>query len=199
LEDWIMPENLSKVAASRTSWPHWNMRGRIKRVDSHGSIIEGEYSFGGEHVRISPRFQRGGRHFRVRPERPAVFYAAWCHESSLLPTLLTPEECGQEWALELLDPLWAANKHLFYKLESPFAACDDATQPSHRVGFSFNIAQVLVEEAGSVRSNGTPRAMMGGAVSSGGQNQEALRKRIEELRAKAATRSEQGTPAKPKR
>ncbi len=192
-----MPVNIHSLA-NRRAWPHWNLRGRVKRVDSHGNVVENEYAFSGEFVRISPRFQRGGQHFRVRPERPAAFFAAWCYENSLLPTPLTPEECEQDWALELLDPLWAANKHLFYKLESPFAACDHETQPSHRNGFSFNIAQVLVEEAGAVRGNGTARGMLGGAVASNGQSHDALRKKIEEMRGRAG-RPDTNAPAKTKK
>src|SRR5262249_13671119 len=143
-------------------------RGRIKRVDSHGNVIENEYAFGGEFVRISPRFTRGGQHFRVRPERPAMFFMFWCYEHSLLPTPLTAEECEADWAIEILEFLWNTEKQAFYKLESPFAACD-STQPSPRVGFSFCLPQVLVEEVGSVRSNGTPTAMIG-AVPSNGQS-----------------------------
>jgi hypothetical protein len=195
-----MPVNLSNVAASRTSWPAWNLRGRIKRVSSQGDIIENEHAVGGEFVRISPRFQRGGQHFRVRPERPAAFLAAWLYEQSILPTRLTPEEAESEWGLELLDPLWAKVKGHFYKLESPFAACDHGTQPSQRTGFSFCILQVLVEEVGSVRSsNGSHGGMMPAHVQGNGENHEALRKKIEEMRSRAGARPEQSTPAKGKK
>jgi hypothetical protein len=174
------------------------MRGRIKRVDPDGNVIENEYAFGGEFVRISPRFTRGGQHFRVRPERPAMFFMYWCYEHSLLPTPLTAEECEADWAVEILDWLWNAEKHAFYKLESPFAACDHATQPSHRIGFSFCVLQILVEEVGSVRSNGTPRAMIG-AVPSNGQSLEAVKRKIEEMRAKSGARPDQSTPTKGKK
>jgi hypothetical protein len=191
--------NLSKVAASRTNWPAWNLRGRIKKVSSQGDIIENEFAFGGEYVRISPRFVKGGRTYRVRPERPAMFFMFWCFEHGLLPTPLTAEECEADWAVEILDWLWNAEKHAFYKLESPFAACDHATQPSHRVGFSFCVPQVLVEEVGSVRSNGTPRAMISSAVPSNGQSLEAMKRKIEEMRAKAGARPDQSTPTKGKK
>jgi hypothetical protein len=181
-----MSVNLSNVAASRTSWPAWNLRAKIKRVNAEGKLIPNEYACGGEFVRVSPRFVKGGRTYRVRPERPAVFFAAWCFEHGLLPTPLTAEECEADWAVEILDFLWNAEKQSFYKLESPNAACDDATKPSPRVGFSFCISQILVEEVGSVRgSKGSHGGMMPAHVQGNGENHEALRKRIEEMRAKA--------------
>jgi hypothetical protein len=193
-----MPVNIHSLA-NRRAWPHWNMRGRIKRVSSQGDVIENEYGFGGEFVRVSPRFIKGGRTYRVRFERPAAALAAWLYEQSILPTRLSPEEAETEWGLELLDPFWAKYKGHFFKLESPFAACDDATQPSHRVGFSFCISQILVEEAGSVRSsNGSHGGMMPAHVQGNGENHEALRKKIEELRAKAG-RPEGNTQAKGKK
>lgn len=194
-----MPVNLSKVAASRTSWPAWNLRGRIKRVSSQGDIIENEYAFGGEFVRISPRFQRGGQNYRVRPERPAAFFAAWLYEQGILPTRLTPEEAESEWGLEMLDPFWAKYKGHFYKLESPNAACDVGTQPSHRTGFSFCILQVLVEEAGSIRSsNGSHGGMMIAHAQGNGENHDALRQKIEAMRAKAG-RPDGNVPPKAKK
>jgi hypothetical protein len=194
-----MAVNIHQLAGSRTNWPAWNMRGRIKRVDSHGNVIEGEYAFGGEFVRVSPKYVKGGRTYRVRPERPAMFFMFWCYEHTLLPTPLTAEECEAGWAVEILDWLWNANKHVFYKLESPFAACDHATQPSHRVGFSFCIPQILVEETGSVRgSKGGHGGMMPAHVQGNGENHEALRKKIEEMRAKAS-RPEGNVPAKGKK
>jgi hypothetical protein len=185
LEERIMTVNISE-AASRSSWPAWNMRGRIRRVSAEGNIIEGEWACQGEFVRISPRFQRGGRNFRVRPERPAIFFAAWLFEHGVLPALLTPEECEQEWALDMLDPLWATHKGHFFKLESPNAACDQATAPNHRTGFSFCVLQALVAETGSVRSsNGSQGGMMVANVQGSGESQEAFRKKIEEMRARA--------------
>lgn len=191
-----MPTNLNSLASSRTSWPHWNQRGRVKRVDSHSNIIEREWACNGEFVRISPRYVKNGSTYRIRPERPAAFFAAWLYERSLLPMLLTGEECEAEWALEILDPLWAAHKGNFFKLESPNAACDHATKPSHRVGFSFCILQVLVEQVGAVRgSNGVHAGMMSSGALGNGDN-EALRKKIEEMRAKAGRTD--STPPKKK-
>jgi hypothetical protein len=194
-----MPVNLSNVTASRTSWPAWNLRGRVKRVSSQGDVIENEFGFGGEFVRISPRFVKGGRTYRIRFERPAVAFAAWLYEHGILPTQLMPEEAESEWGLELLDPFWAKYKGHFYKLESPNAACDLGTQPSHRTGFSFCISQILVEEAGSIRgSKGSHGSMMPAHVQGNGENHEALRKRIEEMRAKAG-RPEGNAPTKGKK
>jgi hypothetical protein len=192
-----MAVNIHQLAGSRTNWPHWNMRGRIKRVDADGNVIEG-YACGGEFVRISPRFQRGGQHFRVRPERPAMFFMFWCYEHGLLPTPLTAEECEADWAVEILDWLWDVEKQAFYKLESPNAACDVGTQPSLRGGFSFCISQILVEEVGSVHtSKGSHGGMMPTHVQGNGENREALRKKIEEMRAKAGR--PEGNPPKGKK
>jgi hypothetical protein len=192
-----MAVNIHQLA-NRRAWPHWNMRGRIRRVDSDGNVIEG-YACGGEFVRVSPRFVKGGRTYRVRPERPAVFFAAWCFEHGLLPTPLTAEECEADWAVEILNWIWKIEKQAFYKLESPFAACDQATQPSPRVGFSFCISQILVEEAGSVRSSkGGPGGMMPAHIQGNGHDTEGLRKKIEEMRAKAG-RPEGNVPTKGKK
>jgi hypothetical protein len=194
-----MSVNLSKVAASRTNWPAWNLRGRIKRISSQGDIIENEYAFGGEFVRISPRFQRGGQNYRVRFERPAAAFAAWLFEQSILPTRLSPEEAESEWGMEFLDPFWSKYKGHFFKLESPNAACDLGTRPSHRSGFSFCILQVLVEEVGSIRSsNGSHGGMMLAHAQGNGENHEALRKKIEEMRAKAG-RPDGNAPPKGKK
>ena len=192
-----MAVNIHQLAGSRTNWPAWNLRAKIKRVNAEGKLIPNEYACGGEFVRVSPRFVKGGRTYRVRPERPAMFFMFWCLEHGLLPTPLTAEECEADWAVEILDFIWNAEKHSFFKLASPFASCDHATQPSHRVGFSFCVPQVLVEEVGSVRGNGTPRAMIG-AVPSNGQSLEAMKRKIEEMRAKAA-RPEGNAPTKGKK
>jgi hypothetical protein len=193
-----MAVNIHQLARSRTNWPAWNLRAKIKRVNAEGNLIPNEYAFGGEFVRISPRFVKGGRTYRVRFEKPAAAFAAWLWEQDILPTRLTPEEAESEWGLELLDPLWAKYKGHFFKLESPNAAIDTATMPSHRTGFSFCILQALVEQVGSVRSsNGSHGGMMIAHVQGNGDH-EALRKRIEELRAKAG-RPEGNTPSKGKK
>jgi hypothetical protein len=194
-----MSVNVHQLARSRTNWPAWNQRAKIKRVNAEGNLIPNEFAFGGEFVRISPRFVKGGRTYRVRFERPAPAFAAWLYEHGILPTRLSPEEAESEWGLELLDPFWAQYKGHFFKLESPNAACDVGTQPSHRTGFSFCISQILVEEAGSVRgSKGSRGGMMPAHVQGNGENHEALRKKIEEMRAKAG-RPEGNAPTKSKK
>lgn len=189
--------NIHSGNGVRREYPNWNQTGRIKRIDESGNVLEGQYAFNGEVVRISPRYQTHGRHFRVRPERPAVFFAAFLKEKELLPTLLTPEECQEEWALALMDPMWTACSAQFYKLESPFAACDAATVPNHRVGFSFNILQVLVEPMGTVRTaNGRPTVHLPGSVPTNAAALEAARQRIAEMRARAGAPQSTATKSK---
>lgn len=191
--------NIRNLGAARREFPNWAMRGRLKKVDDDGNVLEGQHACGGELVRISPRFQRNGQHYRIRPERPAAFFAAFLHEGGVLPTALSPEECEQEWALDLLDPLWEQYKGHFYKLESPLAACDGGTVPSHRVGFSFNVLQVLIEHVGTVKANG-PRPPTAKTISAGATNPssiDAIRKKIEEMRARTV-KPETTAPAKKK-
>jgi hypothetical protein len=198
-----MNVSVSTVTTNRTNWPNWNQRGRIRAVDQQGHIIEGKYAFNGEAVRISPRYQRNGQNYRVRPERPAAFFAAWCYEHGLLPTLLTAEECEQEAMLELLDPLWEQYKVYFLKLESPMAACDTNTVPSHRNGFSFNVAQVLVEHLGTVRPVGSAGLSQPPVPASNvSKALDLLKKKIDEVRARTpetATPNNPPTPAKAKK
>jgi len=192
-----MIQQLNVNKSVRREFPHWNAQGRIKKVDQEGNVVEGQYAFGGELVRISPRFQKHGTNYRVRPERPAAFFAEFLFENGLLPTALTAEECEQEWALELLDPLWETYKGYFPKLESPYAACDLATTPSHRLGFSFNLPQILVEETGLVRTNVARPAFR--PVSNGSVNGSVfaqLKKRIDEERSRSAGRQEAVVPKK---
>jgi hypothetical protein len=170
-----------------------------QRIDSANNVVEREWACNGEYVRVSPRYMKNGSTFRVRPERPAAFFAAFLHERGLVPVLLTAEECEQEEVLQFLDPLWAKYSGAFYKLESPLAACDQATVPSHRNGFSFCVLQVLVEEVGTVQGgNGTPASLA--ALQTGAANADhldALRKQIELLRAKGGGTN--GQPAKSKK
>src|SRR5262249_24060913 len=93
-----MSVNINQLAQSRTSWPAWNQRAKIKRVNAEGKLIPGEFACGGEAVRVSPRYLKNGASFRVRPERPAMFFMFWCHEHGLLPTPLTAEELEADWA-----------------------------------------------------------------------------------------------------
>lgn len=195
-----MAVNIHQLARSRTNWPAWNLRAKIKRVNAEGNLVPNEFAFGGEFVRISPRFVKGGQTYRVRFERPAAAFAAWLYEHGILPTQLMPEEAESEPGLELLDAFWDKYKAHFFKLESPNAASDMGTRPSHRTGFSFCILQALVEEVGSVRSGkGSHGGMMPAHVQGNGENHEALRKKIEEMRAKAGARPDQSTPAKGKK
>jgi hypothetical protein len=180
--------NVHTLARARRDYPTWNTRARIRKVDESGNVVQGQYAYGGEHVRVSPRYQKNGTNFRVRPERPAVFFAAWAFENGLLPTALTPEEAESPAGLELLQPLFDEYKGYFSKIESPFAACDQATEPSLKVGFSFNIYQVLVEPAGSVKPvNGAARALSMSPVGNGDVARDAIKKKIEEMRSRTAT------------
>lgn len=96
--------NVHNLATLRREYPNRNQRGRIKKVDPQGNVLEGQYAYGGEVVRVSPRYQKNGTNYRIRPERPAAFFAAWCFENSLLPTPLTPEEAETPAGLEMLEP-----------------------------------------------------------------------------------------------
>ena len=195
--------NINTLASNRREFPNWNTRGRVKKVDEAGNVLEGQYAYGGEAVRVSPRYQKNGTNYRVRPERPAVFFSFWCSENGLLPTPLTPEEAESEAGLEILEPLWNVYKHHFAKLESPYAACDQATEPSLKIGFSFNIYQVLVEQIGSVRpTNGASAAPVRPAGSVGGSALEGLKQKIEALRTRnpaTATSSLLPPPTKAKK
>lgn len=180
--------NISTLASSRTNWPNWNQRGKIKKVSPAGEIIPNEYAFGGEVVHISPRYQKNGQNYRVRPERPAVFFAAWCFENGLLPTPLTPEEAESQAGLDLLQPLFETYRQYFPKMESPYAACDQGTEPSLKVGFSFNIYQVLVEQIGSVKPvNGSSTALPIPASTNGRSALDSLKSQIEAMRSRTAT------------
>src|SRR4051794_32976773 len=106
------------VPTTQKQYPQWNTRGRKKKKDEEGNLVQGEHSFGGEIVRVSPRFQKNGNNFRVRPERPAAFFAAYCYENGLLPERLTAEEAESDWGMELLEPLWQENQGQFIKPES---------------------------------------------------------------------------------
>jgi hypothetical protein len=183
------------VNGARREFPNWNTRAKIRKVDPEGNIVPNEYAFGGEIIRVSPRFQKNGTNYRVRPERPAYFFMFFCLENKLLPTALTIEECESEAGLEILQPLWDAYKGSFAKLESPYAACDRSTEPSLKVGFSFNIFQAVVESIGTVRSNNTKPtlhpAVNGSAPNS--STSESIFKRIQEMRARAAANKQEPT------
>jgi hypothetical protein len=175
-------------AANGRQYGGWHARGKIKKTDPAGNILDGQYAFNGEVVQISPRFQRSGQNYRVRFENPAAAFAAFLFENGLLPELLSPAEANQEWALALMDGLWAKTKYRFPALASPHAASDSLSVPSHRNGFSFNVLQVLIEHLGSVRpvSARSPafRPAVGGAVP--GVDLEAARQVIAAMRARSA-------------
>lgn len=189
--------NVSNLASVRREYPNWNTRARIRKVDEAGNLVQGQYAYGGEVVRVSPRYQKNGANFRIRPERPAVFFATWCFEKGLLTTLLTPAECEQEDVLQALDTLWEGYKGYFPKLESPFAACDLSTQPSLRTGFSFTIAQVLVEAMGIVKAMpGTSTVSVPGPNAGLSDIADALKQKVEQMRARTSTGS--SAPPSPK-
>jgi hypothetical protein len=175
-------------AANGRQYGGWHARDKIKKTDPAGNILDGQYAFGGEVVQISPRFQRSGTNYRVRFENPAAAFAAFLFENGLLPELLSPAEANQEWALALMDGLWAKTKYRVPALASPHAASDSLSVPSHRNGFSFNVLQVLIEHLGSVRpvSARSPafRPAVGGAVP--GVDLEAARQVIAAMRARSA-------------
>lgn len=177
--------NVNNLVTLRREYPNWNQRARIKKVDPQGNVLEGQYAYGGEVVRVSPRYQKNGTNYRIRPERPAAFFAAWCFENSLLPTPLTPKEAESPAGLEMLEPLFDAYKGYFPKMESPYAASDQATAPSLKVGFSFNILQVLVESIGSLKPvGGAPSAMVRPVVGTPSSALDLLKKKIDDMRAR---------------
>lgn len=181
--------NVNDAVNARREFGGWHARGKIKKTDPAGNILDGQYAFGGEVVQISPRFQRfSGQNFRVRFEDPAAAFAAFLFENGLLPELLSPAEANQEWALALMDQFWDKVKYRFPALASPHAASDTMTVPSHRNGFSFNVLQVLIEHLGSVRpvSARSPafRPAVGGGVP--GVDLEAARQVIAAMRARSA-------------
>jgi hypothetical protein len=192
--------NVHQVANSRREFPNWNLRGKIRKVDDQGNIVEGQYAYGGELVRVSPRYQKNGTNYRVRPERPASFFAQFCVEHGLLPTALTAEEAESDLGMEILQPLWDSYKSFLPKLESPYAACDVATEPSLKVGFSFCVMQILIEQIGSIRPSGT-KPMLKVSVNGSAPGPvilDSLRKKIEEMRARNSGRQEATTFTKKK-
>lgn len=180
--------NVSNTSNGHREYPQWHAQGKLKKADAAGNILEGQYACNGEIVAISPRYQKNGVNYRVRPERPAAFFAAFLFEHGLLPELLTPEESTQNWALELMEPLWERFKTRFPLLGSPFAASDILTVPSLRVGYSFNIAQVLIEHIGSLKpTSGRPSTYIttNGNGHSNPVDLEAARRTILAMRARS--------------
>jgi hypothetical protein len=167
-------------------YPNWYTRARVRKADAQGTVTDG-HAFNGELVAVSPRFQRNGMNYRVRPERPAAFFAAFCYENGLLPELLTPEEAASDWGLKLLEPLWLRHKNVFMLLGSPFAACDD-TVPDLRVGFSFNIRQKVIEVVGSIKPSAARSTFRPAVVGqpNGAIDLEAARATIAAMRAQAS-------------
>lgn len=180
----------------RRQYPNWNLRAKIRKVDEQGNILPDQYAFGGEAVRVSPRFQRNGANYRIRPERPAYFFMQFCVENGLLPVPLTQEECDSQAGLDILQPLFDSYKQYLPRLESPFAASDQATEPSLKDGFSFCIPQPLVDQIGTVRttaSRATPRPMINGSAPSASVF-ENIKRQIEAMRAKSAPQPEAPAP-----
>lgn len=185
-------------APVRRDFPAWNIRGKIRKTDDAGNVLENEHAYGGEFVRISPRYQRAGTNFRVRPERPAYFFNQFLFEHGILPAPLTPEECETEAGLEILQPLFEQYKSYLANLESPFAASDLATQPSLKDGYSFCVLQVLVEQIGSFRSEPTrqlARPNISGVRPSASVF-DRIKQQIEAMRSRNGTKSSGQPPAK---
>jgi len=114
-----MFSNVKAPNGTTRQYPQWNARGKIRKIDEEGNVVPREYSFGGEVCRISPRFQKSGSNYRVRPERAAAFFAAFCYENQLLPAALTPEESATDWGLEILEPLWEEKQVPVQRLGEP--------------------------------------------------------------------------------
>ena len=192
-----MTVSIHDLQRQQRTFTSWHQRGRIRKVDDQGLVQPGQFAAHGEVVQISPRYQRGGTNFRVRPERPAAFLAAWCFEHGLLPELLTAEECQDEAILHLLDQLWARCRSSFPQLGSPLAASDDSVEPGPRTGWSWNILQVLIEPTESIRTvarTRTFRPVVNGA-SAGPDLADTARRTIEALRAR--TRANGHAPSPP--
>jgi hypothetical protein len=192
-------QQLNVNTVARRQYPNWNLRAKVRKTDDQGNILPNEYAFGGEIVRVSPRFQKHGTNFRIRPERPAFFFMQFCVENGLLPVALTAEECESEIGLEILQPLFETYKQYLPRIESPFAACDQVTEPSLKEGFSFCILQVLVDQIGTVRTaanRSTPRPTPSPSTTTAGAF-DNIKKRIDEMRARTA-KPESPAPAKKK-
>ena len=174
---------MTTQTAQRT-YTQWRTQAKIKKLDEHGQPTT-DYAFGGQLVAVSPTYRKGGVNFRIRPANPVAFFAAFCYENKLIPDQLTEGECQQPMALEILEPLFEATKHVFPSLASPHAASDTETQPNLANGFSFNIMQKLVEVVGTLQSTPANRAMNGmfsGTVSANGTNLDAIQKKLQQLR-----------------
>ena len=177
----------------RRPFPNWNIRAKIRKTDEQGNVLPNEYAFGSEPVRVSPRFQKNGANYRIRPERPAYFFAQFCVENGLLPVNLTPEECETDTGLEILQPLFDSYKQYLPKLHG---ATDQFSEPSLKEGYSFCIPQILVDQIGTIRTTAnrtTPRPMINGSAPSSSVF-ESIKKRIEEMRAKSAPQPEAPPP-----
>ncbi len=175
-----MSVNFRSVQGPARDLPDWRRRARIRRTDPQGLVVADEYACNGEYVRVSPHYRKTGRTYRVRPENAPAFFAAMLHEAGLLPELFTAQDCADEEVLSLLDTLWPDSQHLLPSLESPVAASDHGTEPSPRAGFSFTIAQALVEFVGLAASG--PAASTAPAADPA--RMDALRRKVEEIRAK---------------
>lgn len=171
------------------TYTQWRTQAKVKKIDEQGQPVEG-HAFGGQMVAVSPTYRKGGVNFRVRPVNPVAFFAAFCYENKLIPEQLTEEECQQPMALEILEPLFEATKHVFPSLASPHAASDTETTPSLANGFSFNIPQKMVEIVGTIQSTPTSRAMngmFGSGAPTNEANLDAIQKKIEQMRSRNGT------------
>lgn len=186
-----MPVNFHNVQNTLRELPDWRRRARIRKTDAQGLVLAEQYACNGEYVRVSPHFKKTGKTYRIRPENAPAFYAALLHEAGVLPELFTAEDCADEEVLCLLDSLWPETQYLLPSLESPVAASDQGTQPSPRVGFSFTIAQALIEFVGLAASGTTGPA----APAADPARMDALRRKVEEIRARQRQAAEPPRPA----
>lgn len=171
--------------------PAWNARAKVRKATPSGVVVAGEYVFGGEVFRVSPRYQKNGSTFRIRPERPAIAFAAWAVESGLLPLPLTAAEAESAEGMAILAQLFAAYKDCFKGLEPAVQSGDANAQPDLLTGFSFLVPQPFVEKIGFASTAST--SGMAPVVNT--DLAAEMTKRIEEMRAKAAAAQE--APKKP--
>lgn len=125
---------------------NWTAQGKIRKT--------GGYACGGELVRISPRFRQGGTSFRVAPEKPAAYFAAWCVDNAVLPTPMTADEAQSDAGLQILAPLFQACLQYFEGIEP--TGQEPNSIPDLTSGYSYLVPQVLVERLGYVEGQAKP-------------------------------------------
>lgn len=160
----------------------WTTRAKVRKATTSGEVVPNEFSFGGELVRVSPRFRNTGNgNFRVSPERPAAFFAAFCVENAIIPAM-TAEEAESDAGREVLAPVFAACVQYFHGLEPTGTEKD--SQADLKTGFSFLVPQVLVQKIGfaDVASRAAIQPTVNAALAAD------VAKKLEEMRAKATAK-----------